>query len=168
LARQTLKMFYPISIKNIRKLKAGDLIEYTGQVLLADETTVDKYRTYERLEGTPFYNLSRELILFCTPSEGRLSSDSVKIDLDDLEYLFMSGITATVGLNVEEEEITALYKRFSRVNLSLCNRTSLYPVDLNEPVPDEVECGMSISLKDVLLYVDISSRGTKFGSEEDG
>ncbi|WP_367361885.1 hypothetical protein [Mesotoga sp.] len=69
MARQTLKMFYPISIKNIRRLKAGDLIEYSGQVLLADEKTIDKYRMYERLEGTPFLNLSRELILFCLPVE---------------------------------------------------------------------------------------------------
>ncbi|PNE23339.1 hypothetical protein V511_03090 [Mesotoga sp. Brook.08.YT.4.2.5.1] len=167
MARQTLKMFYPISIKNIRRLKAGDLIEYSGQVLLADEKTIDKYRMYERLEGTPFLNLSRELILFCLPVEGTLYSEPMKIEPDELEYLFMSGITATIGLNVEEEEITAIYRRFSRVNLSLCDRTALYPLDVSESVPEEVECGMSISLKDVLLYVDVSSQGTKFGSDAD-
>ena len=82
------------------------------------------------------FTIFRESSFFSVLHQRRTQLRFVKIDLDDLEYLFMSGITATVGLNVEDEEITALYKRFSRVNLSLCNRTSLYPVDLNEPVPE--------------------------------
>ncbi|WP_367361884.1 hypothetical protein [Mesotoga sp.] len=35
----------------------------------------------------------------------------MKIEPDELEYLFMSGITCLIGLNVEEE-ITAIYRRF--------------------------------------------------------
>ena len=161
-ARQTLKMFYPISIKNIRQLKAGDLIQYSGRVLLANENTIDKYRMYEKLEGTPLLNLSREILFFCASVETGLSQEPADIDPDDLEYLFMSGVTATAGLDISDKEMFDIYRRFSRVNFSLCNRKVLSPVDTDREVPEEIECGLSVSLKDVLFFVDVSSSGEKF------
>jgi len=163
MARQTLKMFYPISIKNIRQLKAGDLIQYSGRVLLANEDTIDKYRMYEKLEGTPLLNLSREILFFCKPTENGLRQESADIGPDDLEYLFMSGVTATAGLDISDKEMCEIYRRFSRVNFSLCNRKFLLPVDTNREIPEEIECGLSVSLKDVLFFVDVSSSGEKFG-----
>jgi tartrate dehydratase beta subunit/fumarate hydratase class I family protein len=162
-----MKMQYPVSIRNIRQLKAGDLIEYSGRVMLVNESTIERYRLYEKLEGTPLLNLSREILFFCAPVVGGLNTESFDIDPEDLEYLFMSGVTATVGLDVYEENILNVYRRFSRVNFSVCSRKLLVPVDEQQKVPDEIECGLSVSLKDVLLLVNVSSKGDRFGSDCD-
>ncbi len=132
-------------------------------MLLANEDTIDKYRMYEKLEGTPLLNLSREILFFCKPTENGLRQEPADIGPDDLEYLFMSGVTATAGLDISDKEMCEIYRRFSRVNFSLCNRKFLLPVDTNREIPEEIECGLSVSLKDVLFFVDVSSSGEKFG-----
>ncbi|AKI97196.1 hypothetical protein [Kosmotoga pacifica] len=146
-----IKIQYPPSKKVFRSFKASDFISYSGRICLFDSESFDRYRLYESLEGTPLFNLSHELVLL---KDKELFVPTV------VEYLFLRGVVATIGLPIVREDLIEMYKKFSRVHLS--------PLVSDEKLSMMNERGRFMEVRNMKLYVNISANGLRYEMPQKG
>ncbi|OAA31087.1 hypothetical protein AT15_08920 [Kosmotoga arenicorallina S304] len=142
-----IKIQYPPSKKIFRTFKASDLISYSGRIYVFDEENFSRYRFYEEHEGTQLFSLANEMAFL---------KENALVSREILEYLFVRGIVATVGVDVDESLIS-IYRRFSRLHL--------LPFDDNSRKVLEKSAPGYAEFKDLRLYVGISSSGYFFRRE---
>ena len=101
---------YPVSLNVIRKLKTGDVVYYTGKIVVMDRSVVDVLEKYERYEGTKLYDLTGEIAVLGTFRKNKLQFQEMSEEL--LEKLFLLGVN---GVILEKVHPFSATKRFSRV-----------------------------------------------------
>ncbi|WP_038054384.1 tartrate dehydratase [Thermotoga sp. Mc24] len=101
---------YPVSLNVIRKLKTGDVVYYTGKIVVMDRSVVDVLEKYEKYEGTKLYDLTGEIVVLGTFRKNQLQFQEMSEEL--LEKLFLLGVN---GVILEKAHPFSATKRFSRV-----------------------------------------------------
>lgn len=153
LAKPTVRIKYPVSRKILRLLKPSDLISYAGKAFCFTCPALEVFAKYEKLEGAPLVDLSQEIVVFGNVENGVLFLDKAFPTPEELEYLFLRGVSATIGRPVTGSHITDLYMRFGRVHF--------VPIEEFSYIHDDITImAKSVELDDLTLYVNVASNGS--------
>lgn len=153
LTKPTVRIKYPVSRKILRFLKPSDLISYAGKAFCFTCTSLELFAKYEKLEGAPLVDLSQEIVVLGTVENEVLFLDKRFPTPEELEYLFLRGVSATIGRPVTGSHITELYMRFGRVHF--------VPTEEFSFIHDDVTImAKSVELDDLILYVNVASNGS--------
>ncbi|WP_041081657.1 hypothetical protein [Thermotoga profunda] len=148
---------YPLSLNVLRRLKASDLVKYTGRIIVLSRRAFERIITYEKAEGLVPEYINGELICF-----GSLQNDSVQLleikDHEDfLEKSFLFGVVSVLSKSAKASNF--YFKRYARVMfVPTCDVTVksfriLAHADLKNEAVVEVE------VEDLLMRVAIDSKG---------
>ncbi len=156
---------YPLSVNVVRRLKASDLVKYTGRIIVLSRPAFERIVVYEKAEGLIPEYINGELICF-----GSVQGDSVKLlqarEYEDLlEKAFLFGAVSVLS---KDSKISNFYfKRYARAMfVPTCDVTGrsfriLAYADLkNESV-------MEVEVEDLLMRVAIDSKGCTKALEVD-
>lgn len=156
-------MKYPVSLNVVRKLKASDLIVFTGKLIVIGEIAFERVINYERAEGLVPDFIKNELICL-----GRIEKNSVKPIPSKtferfLEKAFLYGVVSVIAFDTSLDD--SAFKRFSRVLFvpesevrPLSQRILAY-ADLNQDAVYEIE------VERLMMRVAIDSKGNKTSLE---
>lgn len=156
-AVKMLVMRYPLSLNVIRRLKASDLVKYTGRIIVLSKTAFERIVTYEKAEGLIPEYINGELICFGSVHNNSVQFLEAKEYEDFLEKSFLFG---AVSILSENSKVSNFYfKRYARVMfVPTCDVTAksfriLAYADLKN------EAVMEIETEDLLMRVAIDSKG---------
>ncbi len=148
---------YPLSLNVARRLKASDLVKYTGRMILLSKPAFERALVYEKAEGLIPDYMSGEIICF-----GRLQNNSAQllepVEFEDyLEKSFLFGAVAVLSKNAKINNFN--FRRYARVmfvpvsDITIKSSKILAYTDLKNEAVFEVE------VEDLLMRVAIDSRG---------
>ena len=155
MAKPTVRIKYPVPRKILRLLKPSDIVSYDGKVFCFTCTALEAFSKYEKLEGAPLVDLAQEIVIFGNVENGVLFLDKAFPTLEELEYLFLRGVSATIGRPVTGSHITDLYMRFGRVHFVPVGEFSFIQ-------DDTTVMARPVEFDDLALYVNVSSSGSVY------
>lgn len=154
---------YPVSLNIIRRLKASDIVSFTGKIVLIGETAFKRIINYERAEGLVPDFIKGELVCFGSIEQNSVKGIPAKNCEPFLEKAFLYGATSIIAFDSKFDD--AFFKRFGRVlfvpesEIKPLSQRTVAHVDLGQEAVHEIEVSR------LVMRVVIDSRGNKTALE---
>lgn len=115
--KPSIKINYPVPLNILRNFKEGEILSYTGRILVISIDNLKKLKRYEQLEESRLVKLSHEFILVGKIKDGRVEPEKWGFSGDLVEYLYLSGAMATIGPPAKCSWFVETVAYFRRVHL---------------------------------------------------